>query len=424
MGHFGKAAQLSTFAILGHGIAYLLAILLARHLGVDGFEAYAVASAAFILMVTYAPWGLEKYALKLLPALYERKEWNHARGYIRFGVRRILLTSVVIASALGLWLVFASESPEATKLALAVSCVSLPTGALAHFGVDVLSAKGRAVLALTIFRIAVPSAALLLVLAVVASPVELNGAMAIGCWGLAWMLALAAVAVGIHRSMPDEARNVESAEIRQTWLSEARPFRLYRVSQALIAQLAVIALDALQPSAAAVGAYAAAFATASLLVVLATATNRFYAQHLSVLLERRDYAGILDLRRERLYWLLPTVAVFLALVFVYGREILDLFRPEFAEEGFVALQFLAIASATSVLFGLAPTYMKYRKHNRATLTTVIGAAIAFAVLLLLFVPRFAATGAAFAYALSICGMYLIFASMAHRELVSLRDRTS
>ena len=65
MGHIGRATRLAMLAVAGQSVAYLLAVTLARQLGVDGFEAYAVASAAFTLMVMYAPRGIEKYALRL-----------------------------------------------------------------------------------------------------------------------------------------------------------------------------------------------------------------------------------------------------------------------------------------------------------------------------------------------------------------------
>ena len=53
--------------------------------------------------------------------------------------------------------------------------------------------------------------------------------------------------------------------------------------------------------------------------------------------------------------------------------------------------------------------------------TVVGAAVIQVSLLVLLVPHFAATGAAFAYAVSMCGMYLVLSRMAHRELVMLRS---
>jgi O-antigen/teichoic acid export membrane protein len=139
------------------------------------------------------------------------------------------------------------------------------------------------------------------------------------------------------------------------------------------------------------------------------------------LLEQQNYAGVLQLRRERLRWLLPVMVIFLAIVFYFGREILGFFRPEFVEEGLLALYLLSVTTAITVLFSLAPTYMKYQGHNRAMQRIVVGAAAVQAILLALLVPSYAATGAALAYTISMCGMYLAFSLMAHRELVVLKS---
>jgi len=109
------------------------------------------------------------------------------------------------------------------------------------------------------------------------------------------------------------------------------------------------------------------------------------------------------------------------IAFAFTHELLALFRPEFVSEGVVPLRLLAVATAFSVLFALAPTYLKYRRRNRATYATVACAAAAQGMLLLLLVPRLGATGAAIAYAMSMCGMYGAFAWMAHRELASPKE---
>ena len=75
MRFLSRPAQLAIFAVVGQSAAYLLSIVLARNLEVEGFEAYVVASAAFTLMVMFAPRGIDKYALRLLPALFERADW-------------------------------------------------------------------------------------------------------------------------------------------------------------------------------------------------------------------------------------------------------------------------------------------------------------------------------------------------------------
>jgi O-antigen/teichoic acid export membrane protein len=130
---------------------------------------------------------------------------------------------------------------------------------------------------------------------------------------------------------------------------------------------------------------------------------------------------VLDLRRERQRWLLPAIAIFLAIVFYFGSEILGFFRPEFVDEGLTALKIFSVSTAISVLFALAPTYLKYMGHSRTTRNMVVGAAVVQIALLILLVPRFAATGAAIAYAVSMSGMYIVSSLLARRELEVLQS---
>jgi O-antigen/teichoic acid export membrane protein len=408
-------------AVAGQSVAYFLTIVLARQLSVDGFEAYAVASAAFTLMVMYTPRGLEKYALRILPALFQREDWGQARGYLRFGLRRTFATSIVLGLVTFLWVKYFSDYPATTKLAIAVSCLSLPAGALVHYYVEVLSANGKDILATAIFRVAVPITVLFLVGVLLYLPIELSGPMAVGSWGMAWLLMLIVIVFMVRRTTKPEVWSAEPAEDKSTWSSAARPFLIYRISLALLAQVGVIALDRLHPSATAVGAYVAAIGTANMALVMATSTNRYYARRLSILLEQKDYAGVLVVRRERLRWLLPAMAVFLATVFYFGSEILGFFRPEFVDEGLTALKIFAVSTAISVLFSLAPTYLKYMGHNRTTRNMVVGAAIVQIILLIVLVPPFAATGAAIAYAVSMSGMYLVSSLIARKELARLKS---
>ncbi len=93
---------------------------------------------------------------------------------------------------------------------------------------------------------------------------------------------------------------------------------------------------------------------------------------------------------------------------------------EIAEE-LTALYLLPIVTAITVLFFLAPTYLKYMGHNLIMQKTVVSAAVIQVILLFLLVPDFAATDAALAYAIFMCGMYLVFTLTAHRELVMLKS---
>jgi O-antigen/teichoic acid export membrane protein len=418
----GSATKVLTRAIVGQGVAYLLAVILARRLGVEGFKAYVVASALFIVMVTLAPRGFDKYALRLLPVLLDTADWGRARGYLGFGARRTLWSSLCIAFVTAISACFARGLHADTRFAIIVSCVSLPAGALVHFALEVLTALGRGVAATTIFRVVVPLVVLVSVGILSALSVPVSGAIAVGCWGVAWAVALAVMIMAIRRSAPPQTLQARSIEEASAWEIDARPFWIYRISLAVLGQAGVIVLDWLQPSASVVGAYAAAMGIASVAQVLATATNRVYAGQLSVLLEQRDFGTILRLRRKRLIWIAIPIAAYLGGTFGFTRELLAFFRPEFVEEGVVALRLLALTTAFIVLVALAPTWLKFRARNQAIYVTVASAAFTQIALLLLLVPRMGATGAAAAYAIAMCGMYGNFARLARRELTLMKRR--
>lgn len=420
MATIGRATQLAILAILGQFVAYGLSIVVARRLGVDDFEAYAVGSSIFMLMVVYVPRGVEKYSIKILPGLIERGDFGAAKGFLIFGLRRVLIMSGLVGGGVYIWTTFVVDYPRGLQIAIMVSCLSLPIGALAHYGIEILSAFGRDIAAIGLFRIVVPSVTLALVGLLVFTDVDISGAMVVGCWGLAWAVIFALMIFPIWRSPPQNLWTATATKDSGQWRRGARPFLHYRISMALLTQIGILILDRFNSSAAAVGAYSVALGTVSLILVLATGTNRFYSRKMSIFLEQKDYQGMLDVRRERLLWLLPCTVIFLIAIFGFGREILHVFRPEFVEEGILALYILSISTVVSLLFSLAPTYLKFRDHSRAILKVVAGAAGLNVVLNLLLVPEYAAAGAATAYAVSMCGMYFIFSRMANQELIRLK----
>jgi len=172
----------------------------------------------------------------------------------------------------------------------------------------------------------------------------------------------------------------------------------------------------LQPSAAAVGGFAAALASIGLALTLVTSSNRVYARRLSVLLENGDVRGVHALFRARLRWLLPSIAVFLTLAVGFADWLMGLFGRAFVEEGTAPLRLLALTAAFTMLLALAPTYLKYTRQGRKILWTLLAAVAAQIGLLVVLVPRSGATGAAGAYAASMVGMYGTYAVLAWLDL--------
>jgi O-antigen/teichoic acid export membrane protein len=413
------ATGVSSLAVAGQGIAYLLGIVVARNLGVAAFETYVVASAAFNLMVTFAPQGLEKYALRVVPPLLHQSDWERLRGFLQFSLRRTLWGSGLVGAMVALWGWRQPDLAGPTRIAIALACAAVPVGATVNWGLEVLTALQRPVVATAISRFGVPAMALAFLALAIRLFDAPGGAVAIACWGIAWAVALVFMAWQFLRAVP-AAQAAAAAEERAEWILEARPFWIYRAMQAVLAQAGVVVLDWLQPSAATVGAFAVASSTAALAQVLATATNRGYASRLSLLLDQRDYAGIQALRRQRLRWLAAPLLIYLVGTFGFARELIGFFRPEFVEEGVAPLRLLAAATALSITLSLAPTYVKFRGNNRTLYLTVAVSAVLYFALLLSLVPIHGATGAAIAIGVAVVFTYGRFALLSHRELAKLR----
>jgi len=353
--HFKRAGQLAGVSGAGQVVSYVLFIVLARHTSVSAFEDYAVAVGAGTLLASLTTLGLEKYSVRILPVFYEREDWAGARGYFGFSLRRILCASVVAGLALALgWGWY--DPWSASWAAVAVAALVLPLLSLADLAVEVLAAGGHELRGALFHRVGVFGAALAFVFLAFQLPIALSGAGAVACWGLGWGFALVWMAREVRRTTPAGVWG-SSAREDLGWQREALPFLGLALALNFIAQAGVLGLEFLGASEIDLGAYAAATQTASLIVVLATATNRFYSPRLALFLERGDFVSLEILRRQRIRWLLPLVVAFVIAVFSFGREILELFRPEFLDDGVPVLRIIAFPIAFSVLFSMAPTYL-------------------------------------------------------------------
>ncbi|WP_237067207.1 lipopolysaccharide biosynthesis protein [Microbulbifer guangxiensis] len=418
--HLAEVGCLAAVGVIGQFLTFAVTVLLARSLSVEGFETYVVAAAIYLLLLAVAAQGLDKYALRLMPGKFECGQWQLAADLFRFGVVRILAGALIVGALAALWAREIREFPADTLLAVYLGCLFLPVGVLVNFLAAVLSATGDCVRAAFATLLLVPLVALVLIVLVAVAPLPLTSTSAIACWAGGWLVALVVLGCWVHRAWSGSRQGCRSTEPKPSWRRASLPFWVYRLAMGVVAQSGVVMLDWLQPSATATGAYAAALSMASVAAILAVATNRKYARELSVLMERGDYRALDRYRRVRLQWLVPTLALFLAVVFLFADPLMELFRPEFATEGGVAFRLLSVTIAATVLFGLAPTYLKYRGHNLLTFSTLVICALLQLVLLWWLVPRFEATGAAIAYMLSMLLMYGFLAVLAHYDLEGLR----
>lgn len=412
---------IAAIALCGHALSLTISVLVARRLGLEQFEAYAVSASVFLIMVSIAPLGLDKYSVRILPVLLERTDLSRAYGFCRFGLGAVLVSGMVIGSGVGLTVWWTGLLDAATTAAVIAGCMALPAGALAHFGIEVSTALGGERRATAVLRLTVPMLALCIFGVMILMRGDVGAAWAIAAWGIAWMCAIAILALDIRQLMPAGVWSSTPQFEARAWIPAALPFLAYRGVLAFLLQSSILLLSAMDVAPAAVGAYAVALAITTPVVALFTATNRAYGRRLSISLERQDYDAIYEIRKARLRWLLPMLSLMLVISLFFPYQLVGMFGFTGSDDAVASLRILALASAFTMTFSLAPTYIKFTRAHSFTLTAAAIAVVVQSVLLIVLAPRLGATGAASAHAIALIGMYGAFALVAWRDLLRKRS---
>jgi O-antigen/teichoic acid export membrane protein len=403
-----KALQLCLLALVNYLIFYGIGVWLARALGVSGFKAYSVAVAAVTLLASVTTLGLEKYAQRVLPAYWEAGDWAHARGFVIFG-RNVVVSVALIAVAIcglvfaGKWIV-AQVAPSSTTL---LALLFLPVMVVTLFMLEALASTGEVVRGTLVYRLLLPSCVTLMLALIWLSPASLTVTLAVLSYGGAWVVSLLMLRRLAWRVMGDELLLAQPAREPRKWLLGSVPFLIHSVMMTQFASLGIAGLELLGSREQEVALLAAAMQTGGFIILLATATNRLYGPLVSRLIERRDYSGILATIKERHAWIVPATLVYLTVMVIFGRRILRLFGAEF-EAGYPALCLIAAGASISVWFAMAPNYLKFVGRNGQVLGITAAAGLLNVALLVALGPRWGATGAAAAYAISLAVMAVVF----------------
>lgn len=415
-----KALQLCLLALANYLLFYGIGVFLARDLGVSGYKSYSVAIATLTLLASFTTLGIEKYAVRILPALYEGQDWSRARGFTLFGRNLVLWIGLVVVLAYGAIGVIGSlATGSEINWPTLVAVLFLPIVVAASFALEVVSAGGKVVQATLIYRLVLPICLALSLAAVHVSPEELTPTWAVACFGASWLVSFLLFRSLVHRAVPEPVTRAKVKREPGLWLKSSAPFLIHSVMMTQFASLGIVGLAILGSPEQEIALLAAAMQTGSFVVLLATATNRLYGPIASLLIERRDYEGVIATIRERHSWVIPATVIFMIAVTLFGKRILSLFGPEF-EKGFVALCWIAGGASVSVWFSMAPSYLKFVGRNRTVLGVTAAAGVLNVLLLAWLGPRHGAAGAGAAYAISLATMAVTFFGLGLRTAAQLK----
>ena len=393
---------------------FVIALLLSRLLGADGYGAFAYAMAWALLLTVPASLGLVPVVVREVATYRVRKDWARTRGLLRrsnqaaLGVAlAVSVTAGVIFVALG-W----PEDPffDPTIVALAtvplLVLVLLRQAAMQGFGVVVLARVPE--------RIVAPALMIGFVLALQAALAGgLSASWAVGAQVLAGAFAALIGVYLLRRTLPDEVRKTEPLYETRAWVAGGLPILAASAIQAANLQAGTILTGSIAGPEEA-GVYNVAVRIASLLPFLLLAATPSLMPLIAELDEKGSSEALQRVltRAARLVFLGSLPLAIGAIVF--AEPLLELFGEEFGA-GAAALRILCLGQLVNVATGFAWTILvMVGEAGHGTWAVAAGTTLNLALSAAL-IPTLGSDGAAIGAAVSMATTNVLMAILLWRR---------
>ncbi len=409
----GGAGSL-TLKVASAGLGLLLAIVLARTLGPEGYGVYAFALSLVTLLAIPAQMGLPILLVREIARYQQRREWGLLRGILTRANQGALAISITLGlAAAGMaWGPWSDLDPlqlETFAWALAL----LPLIALGNLRGAALRGLRRIVPGL-LPELALRPGLLLAAVGVAAIIGILTPPVAMALHVAAAAVAFIIGALLLLRSLPAQARRSRPEFDTRRWAYSLLPLSLLAGMQVINSQTGVVLLGLLRTPED-VGLYRVAVQGATLVTFMLTAINLVIAPHIAHLHASGDRRRLQKMitRSARLALLaaLPTAAVFV----FFGDKVLGAVLGAAYVPAYVPLAILCVGQLFSAAMGPVVLILNMTGHERDSAKVVAATATVNVGLCASLIPGFAGLGAAIASAAALIVKSSLLAVLAYRR---------
>jgi O-antigen/teichoic acid export membrane protein len=379
-------------------MTFVLAVLLARFLGSEGYGIYALAFAWANLLMVPAILGLNTFLVRGIAVYEVREQWALMKGLLFRTNQLVLLASTTIAGAGAIvaliWLSPSLRGPFCVAMLLVplTTLTLLRQGAMQAFG-RVVSGQLPEYLIRPLLILA-GAMALELVGHGVLTPTTALGANVTGV-----AVAFVVGAVLLKRALPAALRSVRPKFVTREWLHASLPMMLISgvwMANNYITTLVVGTLDG--PRAA--GVYSVVQKGAEVIVIILYATNMPFAPAAARLHARGDRQGLEHTTERMARATLMVSAPIAAALMIFPHVYLGLFGPSF-QTGATALIIIALGQLINAAAGPSGNVLIMTGQERIAVRGVAAGLLANVVLAVVLVPPLGVTGGAIAFASSL-----------------------
>lgn len=388
--------------IVNTGLAFLLAVLLARTLGPEGYGIYSFAFALVSLMAIPCQLGLPELVVRETAKAQVREQWGLLRGLWRWSSLAVwTFSSLIVLTALtGIWL-FGDGMGDTQRLTLLISLLLVPLVALGNLRGAAMKGLRHVVLGQLPENILRPAILLGLVGATWWISDSITPTAAMGLHAVAAAVAFIIGAVLLWRARPNGLQTSFASHYKsRQWFASALPLAMIASLQLVNNQTDLIMLGMFRSSEE-VGVYKVVLTAAALVTFGLQAVHAVMSPYFAKLYSQNDMARLQVIvtmsTRASLVLALP---VSLTFVF-FGGFLLQFFFGEEYSAGYEALVVITAGQLFNVSVGLVGLLLTMTGHERYSLVALSLSAITNVLLNAILIPTYGMIGAAGATATTL-----------------------
>ncbi|BBI32091.1 flippase [Cohnella abietis] len=382
--------------VTGMIIAFLLQVILARELGVDGYGHYSFVMTVLTFLVFPAKLGFDTTIVRYVSAYRSQQEWGAVKGLLRYSNQWSLGLSLAVV-LIGFGILWANKGSMDSDLfnTFTIGLLFVPFLALATLRQSALQALNEVLFAQMPEKIIRPILLIgCLYTAVYVWSAPSKAPMAMLLFGVSLGITYALGAWVLRKKTSSHLRNQEAKFHSQAWMKTSLSLMMNAGIYLILGQMGVLMMGMLHGTDES-GIFSAAVRIAALVTFAMTAINMTAAPLMSAAYAQKDMKRLQKIcTTSGIASLAFAGGVFLFLL-LFGKKVMAVFGAEF-EVGYVPLLIMAAGQFVSALCGQTGMVMTMTGHESILTKALVVSALLNVALNAILIPSYGMEGAAVA----------------------------
>lgn len=381
--------------VSGAGFVLWLAssALLARISGTQEYGVFVIAFTWLTILALVAGLGVDQTLLRLVAAYRVREAFGALAGLLAWGQRLVWLsgTGAALVTALAVWLAGDRLDPGLQRT-LWLVCLALPLAGQINLRLQALRSLRRYALGLIPEKLFKPLIFMGAIWMLHHSGIAVGGAQAMTALLIATLLSLLLLSHWLRIGLPPETFTAVPERNHREWLRLSLPLLVVSGMNMLLSNTDIVMLG-IFAGAREAGIYSAASRIANVIAFGLVMVNSIAAPLFSELHAANKLGGLQRLISFAAAGTTLLVLLAGAAISLFGRELLQLFGPEFAA-GYHALLVLCVGQLVNAWCGSVGYLLSMTGHQNTAARILTLSAVINIVGNAMLIPRYGIVGAA------------------------------